>query len=150
MFYNPHYYTKVVNTDNVRGDFRLERNKKSFNKAWIDHYITKSWTEYLNRLARGNVTKGLRSIDFFFEVNPEMKSMKSELSRNLGFPTIDYKYKEVTNEELDKYQKIADTVIVNLTSYKPRLKFVPLVINSILNQTVKPGKIVLSLYKEDV
>ena len=41
-------------------------------------------------------------------------------------------------------------IIVSLTSYKPRIKNLHLVLESIFNNTMKPSKIVLSLYKEDL
>ena len=42
-----------------------------------------------------------------------------------------------------------NNVIVSLTSWKPRLPYVHLAINSILDGTIKPYKIVLVLYCED-
>ena len=41
-------------------------------------------------------------------------------------------------------------IIVSLTSYKSRLKNLNLVIKSILNNTMKPSRIILSLYKDDI
>ena len=41
-------------------------------------------------------------------------------------------------------------IIVSLTSYKHRLKKLNLVLESIFNNTMKPSKIVLSLYKDDI
>ena len=41
-------------------------------------------------------------------------------------------------------------IIVSLTSYKPKFKNLHLVIQSIFNNTMKPSKMVISLYKEDL
>ena len=41
-------------------------------------------------------------------------------------------------------------IIVSLTSYKSRLNNLNLVIKSILNNTMKPSRIILSLYKNDI
>lgn len=43
-----------------------------------------------------------------------------------------------------------NNIIVSLTSYKPRLPYADKSINSILNGTIKPCKIVLTLYKGDI
>lgn len=42
--------------------------------SYIRHYLTKSLEEYLAKLKRGNITKGLRTLDYFFRVNPDMLS----------------------------------------------------------------------------
>lgn len=55
-------------------------------------------------------------------------------------------FPEYKLNSLERQKKI----IVSLTSYKPRFKNLNLVIESILNNTIKPSKIVLSLYKEDL
>lgn len=41
-------------------------------------------------------------------------------------------------------------IIVSITSWKPRLPYIDKSINSILNGTIKPCKIVLTLYKDDI
>ena len=62
-----------------------------YDKIYIKHYITKSWEDWIARLKRGNFTKGLRTVDSFFDYNPDMKHLKSELTLSLNiseFPTI--------------------------------------------------------------
>lgn len=48
------------------------------------------------------------------------------------------------------YSKLSQSVIVSLTSYGQRLTKIHETINSLLNQTVKPYKIVLTLFTEDI
>ena len=52
--------------------------------------------------------------------------------------------------DLGLYKRDKCDAIVSLTSYKPRLKYVPIVINRILKGTLLPKKIILNLYKDDV
>lgn len=72
-FINCHYHKKIVNTHHKRGDYRYHRNELTWDKCWIDHYITKSWEDWEVRLKRGNITKGIRDVEYFFKVNPEMR-----------------------------------------------------------------------------
>jgi len=62
-----------------------------YTNGHINHYITKSWQDWVKRLKRGNMTKGLRKVETFFEYNPDMLYLKDELTKNLNydeFPTI--------------------------------------------------------------
>jgi hypothetical protein len=46
----------------------------TFGKAWINHYFTKSWEDFLERIfSRGNMHNNFRSLDNFFVLNPDMK-----------------------------------------------------------------------------
>lgn len=90
-FQNCHKIKRGKNIHGVRSDIRQHFNEKTYDRIWINHYITKSWGDYVQRLKRGNITKGLRDIDFFFRVNENMRSMKEELSKDLDvseFPTM--------------------------------------------------------------
>ena len=55
-------------------------------------------------------------------------------------------FPEYKFNSLERQKKI----IVSLTSYKPRLKKLNLVLESIFKNTMKPSKIVLTLYKKDL
>lgn len=71
-----------------------------FTNGHINHYITKSWHDWIKRLKRGNMTKGLRKVETFFEFNPDMMPLKEELTKSLNvdeFPTI--REEGVENEE---------------------------------------------------
>ena len=53
--------------------------------------MTKSWEDWVRRLKRGNITRGLRTVEMFFEFNPDLKPYEAELTKNLNlseFPTI--------------------------------------------------------------
>lgn len=73
-FINCHYHRKIVNTHHRRGDYRYARNEITWDKCWIDHYMSKSWEDWEARLDRGNITKGIRNVEYFFLINPEMRN----------------------------------------------------------------------------
>lgn len=51
-----------------------------FDKAWLNHYYSKSWEDYLDRIFnRGNMQNNFRSLDQFFKVNPELQNKKKEM-----------------------------------------------------------------------
>jgi hypothetical protein len=51
-----------------------------FKKAWINHYYTKSWEDYLDRIfSRGNMQNNYRCLDKFFNLNPDMMPMKEKM-----------------------------------------------------------------------
>ena len=51
-----------------------------YQMCWINHYITKSWEEWCNRIfVRGQNESLIRRIDEFFIYNPEMLPIKEEL-----------------------------------------------------------------------
>lgn len=57
-----------------------ENNYLLLDKAWINHYFTKSWEDWVWRVTkRGNVTVNYRKLDGFFKVNPEMAKFREEL-----------------------------------------------------------------------
>lgn len=58
----------------------LNEGKLVFCKAWLNHYYTKSWEDYLNRIfARGNMQNNYRCLDKFFKCNPDMLPKKKEM-----------------------------------------------------------------------
>lgn len=75
-FLNCHYFKKIVNTDHKKCDYRPQYNELSYNLCHIDHYITKSWEDYI---VRGSIIKGFRNVDTFFEVNANMLPLKEKL-----------------------------------------------------------------------
>lgn len=50
-----------------------------YTKCWINHYITKSWEEWCNRLFVRGQNMALRQLDEFFKYNPDMIPLKEEL-----------------------------------------------------------------------
>lgn len=57
----------------------------TYEKIWINHYYTKSWTEWLLRMfKRGNLYFDHQRILDFFIFNPKMKEQMHELVSNMG------------------------------------------------------------------
>lgn len=79
-----HEYKDLVKTD--YRTFDRDRNHKIpvFDKAWLNHYFTKSWDEWVWKLnQRGDLIPGNRKILDFFKYNNDMESIKDELIKNI-------------------------------------------------------------------
>ena len=66
-------------------------DEKDFSNGHIKHFLTKSWEDWVKRLKRGNITRGLRTVKMFFDFNPDLKKYEAELTKDLDlseFPTI--------------------------------------------------------------
>lgn len=51
-----------------------------FEKAWLNHYYTKSWEDYLDRIfSRGNMQNNFRCLDKFFKCNPDLLDKKEKM-----------------------------------------------------------------------
>lgn len=62
----------------VRTDF-TEGEDPIYAKAWINHYFTKSWEDWYERIYnRGDLYKGHRTLAQFFECNPNMKYLEDK------------------------------------------------------------------------
>lgn len=58
---------------------------KVFKKAWIRHYYTKSWEEWVWRIMeRGDLCNGNRKLAQFFNANPDMLPMKEQLIKSVA------------------------------------------------------------------
>ena len=71
----PNRYSKWCKTD-------YSQNKEAliYDNIYIRHYITKSWEEYVRKIKiRGMFFSQHRSLDSFFEMNPNMLYKKDEL-----------------------------------------------------------------------
>lgn len=81
---------RLVTTNN-RTIYGMNMNYCNYTNGHIKHYLTKSWEDWLRRLRRGNITRGLRKVETFFEFNPDMAHLRAELTKDLDyseFPTI--------------------------------------------------------------
>lgn len=81
---------RLVTTNN-RTIYGMHTNYCDYTNGHIKHYMTKSWEDWVRRLKRGNITRGLRTVGSFFKFNPDMKYMEKELIKDLEFeqfPTI--------------------------------------------------------------
>ena len=69
-----HHANGAVCTDNTEG------YEPVYSKAWLNHYFSKSWEDWCDRIyKRGDVYKGHRTLAQFFEVNPSMEHLRDEL-----------------------------------------------------------------------
>lgn len=78
--FNPEFYNihSVVGGINMEGGFIGLPN--IFKKAWIRHYFTKSWEEWVYRIMkRGDLCNGNRRLHLFFKANPDLKEFRPQL-----------------------------------------------------------------------
>lgn len=69
-----HHANGAVRTDGTDGEGPI------YDKAWINHYFTKSWEDWCDRIyKRGDVYRGHRTLAQFFECNPSMEHLRDEL-----------------------------------------------------------------------
>lgn len=97
---NIHKICEGVNTKFGQVD-RMVGSVPVYEKAWINHYQTKSWEDWVNRMKGGAFSYNFRNADTFFAINPDMAHLKEELVRSIKdeyFPSIN-----VISRELDMY-----------------------------------------------
>lgn len=71
-----HVFDDCVFTDGLP----YEEGDMVYEKAWLNHYYTKSWEDYLDRIfKRGNMQNNFRCLDKFFKCNPELLSQKEKM-----------------------------------------------------------------------
>lgn len=72
----------------TRGETTLGKNitSLSYEKAWLNHYFTKSWEDYCDRMfKRGNMSNNYRTFDQFFLVNTDMLPLKNKLLNEIRY-----------------------------------------------------------------
>lgn len=77
--YHNHVFKGCVNTD---GNLFIPKDnlELTFSKAWLNHYYSKSWEDYLDRIfSRGNMQNNFRCLDKFFFCSPEFLPKKEEM-----------------------------------------------------------------------
>ena len=93
-FTSPHMFIPsngLLITTNNEPILEKSPKYKDYTNGHIKHYLTKSWQDWIKRLKRGNVTKGIRTVDLFFVFNPNMEHLRYDLIKDLDFddfPTI--------------------------------------------------------------
>lgn len=56
-----------------------------YDKAWINHYFTKSWEDWCDRIFyKGGTQKAHRLLSDFFEINPSMKKYEQDLINSVS------------------------------------------------------------------
>lgn len=70
-----HYVINGVDVDHAH-----KMPLRKYRKAWVNHYFSKSWEDYVDRMCkRGNMSNNYRSFDNFFRCNHDMLPKKAEL-----------------------------------------------------------------------
>lgn len=114
----------------------------------LENFVTikKYTTVVFKRRMHGNNLTVAADTNFGSDIRKKyIKFINDSKYKNEKEAMIKCETAEYTEENLlDKYQ-----VIVSLTSYPARFKYIPSVIDSILQNTLKPWKICLCIYKED-
>ena len=69
---------------------RLEHDSESVNGFYqLNHYITKSYEEWLEKIARGSVNPGyMRKYQEFFEINPDMQYLNTGEKTAQGYGAV--------------------------------------------------------------
>lgn len=82
---------KIHDGVNTRGQHSVRDNELLvYDKAWINHYYTKSWEDWVMRLKRGNMNNNLRTIDDFFSLNPDMECLRDGLVSELNLTAEEF------------------------------------------------------------
>ena len=66
-----------------RVDMRMSENTKTFKRAYLAHYFTKSWEDWKIRMQRGNIMARNRTAETFFRINADMSHLKEKLISEL-------------------------------------------------------------------
>ena len=77
---NHHTANNAVNTNHCDKGYEL-----LYDKAWLNHYFTKSWEDWCRTIfERGCTQSGHRKLEQFFMINKNMEHMKSELIEGIS------------------------------------------------------------------
>ena len=160
---------KILNISRIMS-LGPEIDAKTYKSAYLKHYVTKTIEEYLIRYTgRGKIgkynNKNAKDIikyslsevaNNFFMINEKTQEKLAVIKEyESGNLILGQQQKNESGSELagksesNSKKQEGNKVIVSLTSYKPRLKTLHMVINSLLANTMKPYKIVLTVYKGD-
>ena len=85
--------------------------------------------------------------DFLYMVSLPYNEKKEYLLDHFNSKKSEEK---MQTESIEPVNTVTEDITVSFTSYKERLRVCPQVIESILNQTLKPTRICLTLFKDDV
>lgn len=63
-----------------------KRAPQCYDKAWINHYFTKSWEDWCDRIFnRGNMHNDYRTLDTFFKYNTDLYNNRRELIESVRY-----------------------------------------------------------------
>ena len=70
----------------VRPNGGDKNSPQCYKKAWINHYFTKSWEDYCDRIFnRGNMHNDYRTLDTFFKYNKDLWNKRRELIESVRY-----------------------------------------------------------------
>lgn len=103
----------------VNVDFTKNKDSKPiWKKAWLNHYFTKSFEDYCERVFnRGNMTNENRNFDHFFDQNPDMINRAPELLESIRYRNIDdityisKKYKIIAGGNVNRLKELQNKYI---------------------------------------
>lgn len=89
-FVNIHKAVKFDNLHIIHGGVDTNFDPKGYSttfcykKAWLNHYYSKSWEDYVWRMVkRGNLSNNYRTYDRFFDTNKDMLPKKEKLINSI-------------------------------------------------------------------
>jgi len=157
----------IYNNENIFAAEILKQNNKIIEKAapFLCYINVKKCKEVGVHYFNENYMFGLHKTDinpkcdyydtgawFYFDAKKyQYKTFKLD-DYIVHYGNASWKTNNNTKEWLLKHKNLYDNenIIISFTTYKNRVKYAPKVIKSLLNQTIKPYKICLTLYKEDL
>lgn len=80
-------------------------NKNYWKRAWINHYFTKSWEDWVQRMIRGNMANNYRTLDTFFDYNPEMKPLQRKLTLEAAKVANTFSNTKIYSRKFSLYNK---------------------------------------------
>lgn len=64
-------------------EYSIKYYNNNNSNIFINHYFSKSWEEWKNRIKRGNFTKNFYSYEMFFSINEDLLYLKDNLIKEL-------------------------------------------------------------------
>lgn len=115
--------------EGVCTDYSTDISIPIYGKAWINHYFSKSWEDWCDRIFnRGDIYQGHRTLVDFFECNPAMEFLREELlysvadRRPNGTYWIDKKKGLIAGGNVRKIMALNGTPIIPITWNKANSK----------------------------
>ena len=112
----------------------------SYDKAWINHYFTKSWEEWCYRfIGKENTGLNRRNLEEFFVYNKDMLSIKDELYEKYK----KYKSDFYNSNKIKDYKNIKDDMISIVTTCYNLEDYIKNCLSSLINQSYKNLEIIV-------
>lgn len=132
-FVNLDRYKGLINLHLANGFVNTHHGTKKYDyfydKAWLNHYFTKSWEDWCERIFhKGGTLNGHRTLLQFFEANPDMRYLESlvtdSMSHNIpnGTHWIDKKRKIIAGGNTHKIAQLNNPIKKNNYSKEERLE----------------------------